>query len=76
MRNLPVWINDTPIRKFPKLQGKVIADVLVVGAGVTGITAAYVLKDTGEMGALIERGHVASINTAHTTAHLPTLKNR
>ena len=70
MRNVPVWIDDTPIRKFPKLQRNIRADVLIVGAGVTGITTAYLLKKAGSTVALIERERVASIDTGHTTAHL------
>jgi glycine/D-amino acid oxidase-like deaminating enzyme/nitrite reductase/ring-hydroxylating ferredoxin subunit len=70
MRNVPIWIDDTPIRKFPKLQKNISVDVLVVGAGVTGITTAYVLKKAGSTVALIDRERVASIDTGHTTAHL------
>src|SRR4029434_10098281 len=70
MTNVPVWIDDTPIQKFPKLQRNISADVLVVGAGVTGITAAYLLKKAGSTVALIERERVASIATGPTTAHL------
>src|SRR5207237_3725889 len=70
MRNVPVWIDDTPVRKFPKLQKNISVDVLVVGAGVTGITAAYLLKKAGLTVALIERERVASMDTGHTTAHL------
>src|SRR5215813_1804059 len=70
MRNVPVWIDDTQIRKFPKLQRNISADVLVVGAGVTGITTAYLLKKAGSTVALIDRERVASIDTGHTTAHL------
>src|SRR5438105_86024 len=70
MRNVPVWIDDTPIRKFPKLQRNMNVDVLVVGAGVTGITVAYLLKKAGSTVALIERERVALIDTGHTTAHL------
>jgi glycine/D-amino acid oxidase-like deaminating enzyme/nitrite reductase/ring-hydroxylating ferredoxin subunit len=70
MRNVPVWIDDTPIRKFPKLQRNISVDVLVVGAGITGITVAYLLKKAGSTVALIERERVASIDTGHTTAHL------
>jgi glycine/D-amino acid oxidase-like deaminating enzyme/nitrite reductase/ring-hydroxylating ferredoxin subunit len=70
MTNVPAWIDDTPIRKFPKLQRNISADVLVVGAGVTGITVAYLLKKAGSKVALIERERVASIDTGHTTAHL------
>jgi len=70
MTNVPVWIDDTPIRKFPKLQRNISVDVLVVGAGVTGITVAYLLKKAGSTVALIERERVASSDTGHTTAHL------
>ena len=70
MKNVPVWIDDTPIRKFPKIQKKINVDVLVVGAGVTGITAAYLLKKAGSTVALTERERVASIDTGDTTAHL------
>lgn len=70
MRDVPVWIDDTPIRKFPKLQKNISVDVLVVGAGVTGITTAYLLKKAGSTVALIDRERVASIDTGHTTAHL------
>jgi len=70
MRNVPVWIDDTPIGTFPKLQSNISVDVLVVGAGITGITAAYLLKKAGSTVALIERERVASMDTGHTTAHL------
>src|SRR5258707_1687253 len=70
MKNVPVWIDDTSIRKFPKLQRNINVDVLVVGAGVTGITTAYLLKKAGSTVALIDRERVASIDTGHTTAHV------
>src|SRR5438477_12349913 len=70
MTNVPFWIDSAPIQKFPKLQRDISVDVVVVGAGVTGITTAYVLKQTGLTVALTERERVASIDTGHTTAHL------
>ena len=70
MTNVPFWIDSAPIQKFPKLQRNISVDVVVVGTGITGITTAYVLKQTGLTVALIERERVASIDTGHTTAHL------
>jgi glycine/D-amino acid oxidase-like deaminating enzyme len=70
MKNVPVWIDTAPIRKFPKLQRNITLDIVVVGAGVTGITTAYLLKKAGSTVALIDRERVASIDTGHTTAHL------
>src|SRR5215211_62397 len=55
MRTVPVWIDDAPIRKFPKLHRNIDVDVLVIGAGVTGITVGYLLKEAGLTVALISR---------------------
>lgn len=70
MRNVPFWIDTAPIKRFPRLQRDVKVDVVVVGAGITGITTAHLLKETGLTVALIERERVASMDTGHTTAHL------
>jgi glycine/D-amino acid oxidase-like deaminating enzyme/nitrite reductase/ring-hydroxylating ferredoxin subunit len=70
MKNIPFWIDNAPVQKFPRLQRNINVDVVVVGAGITGITAAYLLKKAGSTVALIERERVASIDTGHTTAHL------
>jgi glycine/D-amino acid oxidase-like deaminating enzyme/nitrite reductase/ring-hydroxylating ferredoxin subunit len=70
MTNVPFWIDTAPFQKFPRLQGNVTVDVVVIGAGVTGITVAYLLRKSGSTVALIERERVASIDTGHTTAHL------
>ena len=70
MRTVPFWFADVPIKRFPRLQNNLKVDALVIGAGVTGITSAYLLKKAGLTVALIERERVASIDTGHTTAHL------
>jgi len=70
MENIPFWIDSASIQRFPKLRSNVNADVVIVGAGITGITAAYLLKGAGSTVVLIERERVASIDTGHTTAHL------
>jgi glycine/D-amino acid oxidase-like deaminating enzyme/nitrite reductase/ring-hydroxylating ferredoxin subunit len=45
-------------------------DVAVIGGGLTGITAAYLLKQAGKTVALMDRRRLASVDTGHTTAHL------
>src|SRR5258707_7343844 len=64
------WIDTGPMPRFPKLAEDLQVDVVVIGAGITGITAAYLLKKAGDTVALVERGRCASIDTGHTTAHL------
>jgi glycine/D-amino acid oxidase-like deaminating enzyme/nitrite reductase/ring-hydroxylating ferredoxin subunit len=55
---------------FAALDRDITVDVAVIGAGMTGITAAYLLKRAGLRVALLERRRVASVDTGHTTAHL------
>jgi len=64
------WIDTVPIKTFPALNRDVTADALVIGAGITGVTTAYLLKNAGLSVALIERDRIATIDTGHTTAHL------
>src|SRR4029450_3354681 len=70
MTTIPFWIDSAPIKRFPALQKNVNVDVLVIGAGITGITTAHLLKKAGLTVALIALERVASIATGHTTAHL------
>ncbi|HEY5756429.1 MAG TPA: FAD-dependent oxidoreductase [Steroidobacter sp.] len=64
-----LWMK-VPLPEFPALQRDIDVDVLVVGAGLTGITTAYLLVQEGVRVALIDRDKVASADTARTTAHL------
>jgi glycine/D-amino acid oxidase-like deaminating enzyme/nitrite reductase/ring-hydroxylating ferredoxin subunit len=48
-------------------------DALIVGAGITGITAAYLLKRAGYNVALVERDRCLSGETSFTTAHLTSV---
>src|SRR3954471_8790176 len=64
------WTDNTPAPRFSPLKEDIAVDALIVGAGITGITAAYLLKRAGRTVALVERDRCVSADTAHTTAHL------
>src|SRR5438270_11867639 len=64
------WLGSSTLPRFPRLSADVRVDVAVVGAGITGITAAYLLKKAGRSVALLERDRCAHVDTGHTTAHL------
>src|ERR1041385_1295753 len=70
MKKEPYWLDTAKVRSFPALNRDISVDVLVIGAGITGITAAYLLKQSGLNVALIERERAAIRDTGHTTAHL------
>ena len=63
-------MTNTPAPKFSALKDDIAVDVLVVGAGITGITAAYLLKRAGFSVALVEKDRCLSGETSFTTAHL------
>lgn len=58
------------IPQFAPLNKSIKVDVLVIGGGMTGITAAYLLKNSGKSVALIERDRCGQANTGNSTAHL------
>ncbi|MDR7238347.1 FAD-dependent oxidoreductase [Neobacillus drentensis] len=55
---------------FNTLEQDLSVDVAIVGAGITGITAAYLLSKEGLKVSLLEAGSVLNGTTGHTTAKL------
>jgi glycine/D-amino acid oxidase-like deaminating enzyme/nitrite reductase/ring-hydroxylating ferredoxin subunit len=64
------WIDSAPLPRFPKIDRNLEVDVVVIGGGIMGITAAYLLKQAGRTVALLERERCARVDTGHTTAHV------
>jgi glycine/D-amino acid oxidase-like deaminating enzyme/nitrite reductase/ring-hydroxylating ferredoxin subunit len=62
------WLETTPETDYPKLAGDLSVDVAVVGAGITGITAAVLLKRAGKTVALIDSKRIVHGATGYTTA--------
>ena len=66
----PYWSDTATLPTFKKIERDAHADVVIVGGGITGLTAAYLLLEAGKSVIVLERGRCASIDTGHTTAHL------
>ena len=64
------WIDSASMPRFAKLSRDQRVDVAIVGGGITGLTAAYLLRAEGKSVALLERDRCAQVDTGHTTAHL------
>ncbi|MFN2568900.1 MAG: FAD-dependent oxidoreductase [Candidatus Dormibacteria bacterium] len=68
-----LWIGTTPETSYPSLAGDITVDVAVVGGGITGLTAATLLKQAGLKVALLEARRVARGTTGRTTAKVTSL---
>jgi glycine/D-amino acid oxidase-like deaminating enzyme/nitrite reductase/ring-hydroxylating ferredoxin subunit len=64
------WAETARVPKFLPLRRDLEVDVAVVGGGITGVTAAYLLTKAGATVALLERDRFGGGETGHTTAHL------
>ncbi len=64
-----VW-NSKVFPRYGEASGKKEFDVIVIGGGSTGLSAAYFLKRTGLRVALLERNRLAHGDIGATTAHL------
>jgi glycine/D-amino acid oxidase-like deaminating enzyme/nitrite reductase/ring-hydroxylating ferredoxin subunit len=68
--NKSYWTVRPQFPKFPRLKHDLKVDVAVVGGGITGVTAAYLLQKAGRSVALLERDKFGGVDTSQTTAHL------
>jgi glycine/D-amino acid oxidase-like deaminating enzyme/nitrite reductase/ring-hydroxylating ferredoxin subunit len=71
VETVPYWADAASVLTFPRVDRDEEVDVLVVGGGITGLTAAYLLAKAGKSVAVLERDvRCGQIDTGHTTAHL------
>jgi glycine/D-amino acid oxidase-like deaminating enzyme/nitrite reductase/ring-hydroxylating ferredoxin subunit len=63
-----IW-QDQPVPSRPALDSDLTADVCVVGAGITGLTAALRLLRTGARVVVVEADRIGAGTSGKTTAH-------
>src|SRR5512134_1448993 len=69
-RNGALWTATTDLPVFPQLHADLRVDVCVVGAGIAGLSIAYLLARAGKSVAVLDDGPLANGMTSMTTAHL------
>jgi len=53
--------------KYPGLESDIEVDTVIIGGGIAGISAAYLLKKAGQKVAVVEKDCIGSGTTGHTT---------
>lgn len=65
-----IWERDVEFPSFPKLEGDIKTDVLVIGGGLCGVLCAWFLKQAGVDYVLVEGDAVGRGVTCNTTAKI------
>lgn len=65
-----LWKSNGPMPSCPPLAKDASCDLLVVGSGIVGLSAAYEAARFGSKVIVIDRGEICGGMTARTTAHL------
>ncbi|MBC6980134.1 FAD-dependent oxidoreductase [Caulobacter sp. 17J80-11] len=68
-RSRSLWM-EVPAPRLGALHGDAHTDVLVIGAGIAGLSTAYELAREGRQVTVVDRGRFARGQSARTTAHL------
>jgi glycine/D-amino acid oxidase-like deaminating enzyme/nitrite reductase/ring-hydroxylating ferredoxin subunit len=71
-QSISVWMATATLPPFSTLPQNAHADVCIVGAGVAGLTTAYLLGRAGKSVIVLDDGPIVSGETERTTAHLVT----
>jgi glycine/D-amino acid oxidase-like deaminating enzyme/nitrite reductase/ring-hydroxylating ferredoxin subunit len=69
-RTRSLWLDTADVPDYPKLTRNARADVCVVGAGIAGMSTAYMLTKAGKNVVVVDDGPIAGGETSRTTAHL------
>ncbi len=69
-RSESLWMATASVPNRASLQQSATADVCIVGAGIAGLTTAYLLAQAGRSVVLLDDGPIAGGQSQRTTAHL------
>lgn len=73
MESKPFW--QTKLSLYPSLKHDLECDVAIIGAGIAGLSTAFMLTLSGKNVVIIDDGMVAGGQTKRTTGHLSSLLN-
>jgi len=72
MKQTSIWL-DIPKEKLESTDWVSHTDIVVIGGGITGLTSALLLRESGLNVVLVEMGKLFSGETGRTSAHLTAI---
>ncbi|MBA3758027.1 FAD-binding oxidoreductase [Candidatus Saccharibacteria bacterium] len=61
------WKDTISKSSYPVIEHDIEVDTVIIGGGITGLTAAYLLKESGQTVAVLEKNTIGSGTTGGTT---------
>src|SRR6185503_1560408 len=68
--NNSIWMSTADTPSQPRLEENIRTDVCIIGAGIAGLTTAYLLVQEGRSVVVLDDGPIGGGMTGRTTAHL------
>ena len=68
--NNSIWMATADTPSQPRVQENIRTDVCIIGAGIAGLTTAYLLVQEGRSVVVLDDGPIGGGMTGRTTAHL------
>ncbi|MBH8555255.1 FAD-dependent oxidoreductase [Nostocaceae cyanobacterium CENA357] len=69
-KTISTWMTTAQVPDQPVLSANTHADVCIVGAGIAGMSTAYMLSREGKSVVVLDDGPIGGGQTSRTTAHL------
>ena len=73
-KNESYWQKTSQHPCFKQLNKDIKTDILIIGGGLSGISCAYQLKETGKQITIVEKNLLGSHTSGHTTAKITLLQ--
>lgn len=67
---IPFWNEDCRLKTYSPLSEHMTCDVCIIGAGISGLTTAYLLSKSKKKVIVLDDGPIAGGQTFRTTGHL------
>lgn len=75
MENSSLWLDGLVQKEYPRLNQDINVDILIIGAGITGISTAYHLKNSKLKICVVDRNKIGRGISSKTTGKLTYLQD-